>query len=280
MVSPQRHVGWRFSSTRALVMVLLVSLVGLLDAETTGVPKVTGSTLDTANTAQGGTNNDSTQVSDARVRKRLSLRGQFRMRVHVPIYGSRGGINSHDRRVDDPDGSRVRVRTHPKIEAGTASSPLRGALTSPMTLSFVYYCGLTRRLSLESPDHAQDTRFSGPANALACGVMLAASFDLIHEGQPHGSLEVVVGVVLGALFIKTVQEFLHQYEDLNFESLSGADARKTLLVVSTVELRTLDSCSTVPLARHVRIRTSCPIVSFNASESYSSRTPAWNVFAA
>jgi hypothetical protein len=77
----------------------------------------------------------------------------------------------------------------------------------------------------------KDNRLAGPANALACGVMLAASFDLIHEGQAHGCIEVIVGMALGAVFIKTTQQFLHQYENLTFESLSGIDARKTLLVV-------------------------------------------------
>ena len=39
-------------------------------------------------------------------------------------------------------------------------------------------------------------RLAALANALACGVMLAASFDLVHEGEPHGPILVVVGVVL------------------------------------------------------------------------------------
>lgn len=36
------------------------------------------------------------------------------------------------------------------------------------------------------------------ANALACGVMLAASFDLVHEGQPYGAGLTILGVILGA----------------------------------------------------------------------------------
>lgn len=35
------------------------------------------------------------------------------------------------------------------------------------------------------------------ANAVACGVMLAASFDLVHEGQPYGAGLTVLGVLLG-----------------------------------------------------------------------------------
>ena len=35
------------------------------------------------------------------------------------------------------------------------------------------------------------------ANAVACGVMLAASFDLLHEGQPYGAGFVILGLLSG-----------------------------------------------------------------------------------
>ena len=35
------------------------------------------------------------------------------------------------------------------------------------------------------------------ANAVACGVMLAASFDLLHEGQPYGAGFVIMGLLSG-----------------------------------------------------------------------------------
>ena len=40
------------------------------------------------------------------------------------------------------------------------------------------------------------------ANAVACGVMIACSFDLIHEGQPYGANLVIAGVVLGEKRLK------------------------------------------------------------------------------
>jgi hypothetical protein len=38
---------------------------------------------------------------------------------------------------------------------------------------------------------------SALASAVACGVMIACSFDLVHEGQPYGGALVITGVVLG-----------------------------------------------------------------------------------
>ena len=74
-------------------------------------------------------------------------------------------------------------------------------------------------------------RLASLANATACGVMLAASFDLIHEGEPHGPSLVVLGLLCGAVFIAFLQRFLRDFEDVEFAALRGADARKTALVV-------------------------------------------------
>lgn len=50
----------------------------------------------------------------------------------------------------------------------------------------------------------------GFANAIACGVMLAASFGLLQEGAPYGGCYVIAGMLLGALFIKLSQQYLEQ----------------------------------------------------------------------
>jgi zinc transporter ZupT len=74
--------------------------------------------------------------------------------------------------------------------------------------------------------------FGSLANACACGVMLAASFDLIHEGQSAGPMSVAVGVVVGSTLIAKAQAWLDgRGEGLSFLELRGADARKSLMIV-------------------------------------------------
>mgnify|MGYP006298609729 CR=1 FL=1 len=46
--------------------------------------------------------------------------------------------------------------------------------------------------------------WAGIANAIACGVMLAASFDLLHEGAPYSPMMVTVGMLAGVIFVKWV----------------------------------------------------------------------------
>ena len=43
------------------------------------------------------------------------------------------------------------------------------------------------------------------ANAVACGVMIAASFDLLHEAEGYGPAPLILGLVVGCLFIKHMQ---------------------------------------------------------------------------
>jgi cation transport ATPase len=54
----------------------------------------------------------------------------------------------------------------------------------------------------------------GIATAIACGVMFAASFDLVHEGQPQGGTLVILGLVLGTVFIRITQHYLDGIEDV------------------------------------------------------------------
>lgn len=62
----------------------------------------------------------------------------------------------------------------------------------------------------------------GLANGIACGVMLACSFDLIHEGEPYGSAFVILGILIGMICVKYCQAFLEKFEDVTFEALQVA----------------------------------------------------------
>ena len=72
------------------------------------------------------------------------------------------------------------------------------------------------------------------ANAVACGVMLAASFDLLHEAEGYGALPLIVGLVVGCVFIKSLQDWLAGYEDVKFEGFKGADAQKVMIFVGVM----------------------------------------------
>ncbi|OIT08154.1 PREDICTED: putative zinc transporter At3g08650 [Nicotiana attenuata] len=82
-----------------------------------------------------------------------------------------------------------------------------------------------------------DPQWSGICNGMAAGVMLAASFDLIQEGQDHGSGGwVVFGILAGGVFILLCKKFLEQYGEVSMLDIKGADAAKVILVVGIMTL--------------------------------------------
>ncbi|PHT60534.1 putative zinc transporter [Capsicum baccatum] len=82
-----------------------------------------------------------------------------------------------------------------------------------------------------------DPQWSGVCNGMAAGVMLAASFDLIQEGQDHGSGGwVVFGILAGGIFILLCKKFLEQYGEVSMLDIKGADAAKVILVVGIMTL--------------------------------------------
>src|SRR5829696_1594771 len=80
-------------------------------------------------------------------------------------------------------------------------------------------------------------RWLGASNAVAAGLMLAASFGLLYEGMNYGPLRAMAGALLGLAFIVVARRALRQEEHpAVFASMSGLDARKALLIVGVMTL--------------------------------------------
>jgi ZIP family zinc transporter len=80
-------------------------------------------------------------------------------------------------------------------------------------------------------------RWLGASNAIAAGLMLAASFGLIYEGMNYGPLRALAGALLGLAFIVVARRVLRQDEHpAVFASMSGFDARKALLIVGVMTI--------------------------------------------
>jgi zinc transporter, ZIP family len=80
-------------------------------------------------------------------------------------------------------------------------------------------------------------RWLGVSNAVAAGLMLAASFGLIYEGMNYGPLRALAGALLGLVFIVVARRSLRQEEHpAVFASMSGFDARKALLIVGVMTI--------------------------------------------
>lgn len=79
----------------------------------------------------------------------------------------------------------------------------------------------------------------GVSNALAAGLMAAASVGLLNEGLAVGAGRTVAGAAAGLLFILVSQRVLSGRHDLVLGKLRGADALKALLVVGIMTLHSV-----------------------------------------
>jgi zinc transporter ZupT len=88
--------------------------------------------------------------------------------------------------------------------------------------------------------------YIGISNAIAAGMMMAASYSLFcegcafHDAGDNSSLSspvrTALGCGLGLLFILGTKNFLERNEDVKVGSLSGADTKKILLIVFVMTL--------------------------------------------
>lgn len=85
---------------------------------------------------------------------------------------------------------------------------------------------------------AKLSKFSeGVAQSAAVGVMIAASYSLIHESEGLGNAWLVLGLLSGMVFIDKSQKFLDRHEEhLEFSGLRGLDAKKVVLFLGIMTL--------------------------------------------
>mmetsp|Transcript_26480 Transcript_26480/g.37953 ORF Transcript_26480/g.37953 Transcript_26480/m.37953 type:complete len:359 (+) Transcript_26480:268-1344(+) len=91
-----------------------------------------------------------------------------------------------------------------------------------------------------------DKFWIGASNAMAAGMMTAASYSLIMEGcsftEPTDTssfsspLRTAFGSLLGLIFILSTQKFLDKHEDLKVGTLTAADAKKIVLIMFVMTL--------------------------------------------
>lgn len=77
----------------------------------------------------------------------------------------------------------------------------------------------------------------GISNAVAAGLMLAASFGLIYEGSDYDLWLTVSGVFIGLVFIIISQQILDKYDDkFSIKHINKVDSSKMLLMVGIMTL--------------------------------------------
>ena len=74
----------------------------------------------------------------------------------------------------------------------------------------------------------------GIANALAVGMMLAASLVLVIEGWAYGATGTLGGIAVGAFTVWLAGRWLEGRDDLDIGALRGASARKALLIMGVM----------------------------------------------
>jgi zinc transporter ZupT len=77
----------------------------------------------------------------------------------------------------------------------------------------------------------------GISNAIASGLMLAASFGLIYEGLNHDLWFTFYGILIGLAFIILSQKIIDKYDDnFSIKKINRVDSSKILLIVGIMTL--------------------------------------------
>ncbi|RDD61518.1 ZIP family metal transporter [Ferruginivarius sediminum] len=79
-------------------------------------------------------------------------------------------------------------------------------------------------------------RWEAIGNAVAAGLMIAASLGLINEGVNIGPWRTLLGIGLGAVFMVYSHRLMDGHGHVSVGALTGADARKALMIVGVMTL--------------------------------------------
>lgn len=80
-------------------------------------------------------------------------------------------------------------------------------------------------------------KWLGFSNAIAAGLMLGASFNLIYDGIGYSNWMTVTGIFLGFAFIVISQMIIERYgKGVSFENMPQADVPKILLILGIMTL--------------------------------------------
>jgi zinc transporter ZupT len=79
-------------------------------------------------------------------------------------------------------------------------------------------------------------RWEAIGNAVAAGLMIAASIGLVKSGVDIATGRTLLGIALGVAFMWISHKAMHVRDDLTIGELHGADARKALLIVGVMTL--------------------------------------------
>ena len=74
----------------------------------------------------------------------------------------------------------------------------------------------------------------GTSNAVASGFMLGASAGLLWQGWNLGAVRLLLGAAVGAIFIVVFRRLLGGGEDVALSGLTGADARKAVVLIAVM----------------------------------------------
>lgn len=79
-------------------------------------------------------------------------------------------------------------------------------------------------------------RWLGISNALAAGLMGAASWGLIQEASGEPVLRLITGMMFGVAFMVVTRRFLDEHEDVGWGGLKRADAIRVLMILGVMTL--------------------------------------------